>query len=180
LLQPLVLDSIVLDGEGPVSVSGAHYSAPDSWVVLNESPGGYAMRLQPIPQHCVYRVGDVVGVRAAGQDAWMIGCIRWLQTANEGEAIEVGVQVLAPKAEAAMVRPTIVHQDATFQPCLLLPEVAPLKQPPLIIAPRGTFAPMRELSIYRDDGEVLVRVAKLMEQTIGYDMFEYVESPPDA
>jgi hypothetical protein len=176
LLQPVVLDSTVLDGEGPISVSGSRFSSPDEWVVLNESPGGYAMRLRPAPQHCIYRVGDVVGVRAPGQAAWMVGCVRWLQVTPDGEALEVGVQILAPSAAAAMVRPTITHQEASFQPSLLLPEVPALKQPPLILAPRGTFVPMRELSVYDDDGEMNVRVSKLVEQAVGYDLFEFIPS----
>ncbi|WP_374347425.1 hypothetical protein [Chitinimonas sp.] len=173
MLQPVVLDGSVLDGEGPVSLGGSHYGAPDEWVVLNESPGGYALRLKPIPQNCLYRVGDMVGVRAPGQAEWMVGCIRWLQTSAEVDALEIGVQILAPKAEPAMVRPSITHEQASFQPCLLLPEVAAIKQPPLLAAPRGTFGPMRELIVFTDDVELILRATRLSEQAIGYELFEY-------
>jgi hypothetical protein len=176
MLQPVILDGTVLEGEGPVTLGGTQYGAPDEWMVLNESPGGYAMRLKPVPQNCVYRVGDIVGLRAHGQPTWMLGCIRWLQTSAEGDAIEIGVQILAPKGEPAMVRPSITHTDASFQPCLLLPEVSALKQPPLIVAPRGTFGALRELTVYSDDSEFLVRATKLNEQAVGYELFEYIPS----
>ncbi|MBL8508957.1 hypothetical protein [Chitinimonas sp. JJ19] len=177
LLQPVVLDDSIVDEQGPVSVSGANYGPADSWLVINESPGGYALKLQPAPQNCTYRVGDIVGLRGAPGDDWMLGCVRWLQTVEEGESLEVGIQVLAPKGEPAMQRPSITHAGATFQPCVLLPEVPALKQPPLVIAPRGTFSPMRELVIYTDEGEQLIRAVRLNEQAVGYELFEYAPSP---
>jgi hypothetical protein len=177
LLQPMVLSDPIVDAADPITTSGASYNAPDCWVVVNESPGGYALHMEPIPQNCVYRVGDIVGLRAEGQDVWMIACVRWLQTVTDGNAIEIGVQVLAPKGQAAMFRPTIANQETTFQGCLILPEVPAIKQSRLIVAPRGTFSPMRELSIFTSEGESIVRAAKLYEQAIGYELFEYTESP---
>lgn len=177
MFQPVVLDGSVVDGEGPSSASGNQYGAADEWVVLNESPGGYALRLKPVPQNCLYRIGDIVGLRPPGQSSWMVACVRWLQSTAEGDAIEIGVQILAPSGEPAMVRPAITHQEASFQPCLLLPEVTAIKQPPLLVAPRGTFSPMRELAVYNDAGEMLVRASKLNEQAVGYELFEYMVSP---
>ncbi|QDQ26566.1 hypothetical protein FNU76_09385 [Chitinimonas arctica] len=177
LLQPVVLDdTVVVDGEGPLSVSGAGYSPADDWLVINESPGGFALRMEPVPQNCVYRVGDMVGLRAKPGDEWMVACVRWLQAPDDGEAVEIGVQVLAPKGEPAMLRPTISHAGASFQPCVILPEVSALKQPPLIVAPRGSFSPMRELAIYTDHGERMVRSVRLHEQAVGFELFEYVNS----
>ncbi|MDK2123237.1 hypothetical protein [Parachitinimonas caeni] len=180
LLQPVVLDTGIevseQGSEGPATLSGAVVPPPDDWVVLNESPGGYAIRMQPVPQHCQYRVGDIVGLQSREQGGWMVAASRWLQVVDEGDAIEMGVQILASKAEAALIRPTIAHQGTTFQPCLLLPEVVALKQAPLIAAARGTFGPMRELAIYTDEGEYLVRATKLIEQAIGFDLFEYMQS----
>jgi hypothetical protein len=180
LLQPLVLNDPIGENNGPITLTGGIYNPPDSWVVLNESPGGYALRMHPVPQNCVYRIGDIVGVRAEGQEGWMIAAIRWLQTSSDGDAIEIGVQVFAPKGEPTLIRPTIAHQDASFLPCILLPEVPAIKQASLIAAPRGTFSPMRELALYNDDGERVVRATKLTEQAIGYELFEYTDSPGTA
>ncbi|MBV8656502.1 MAG: hypothetical protein JO142_01625 [Burkholderiales bacterium] len=176
LLQPVVLSDTVVDGEGPVSVSGGVYAQPDEWVVLNESPGGYALRMAPVPQHCVYRVGDVVGLQSEANQPWLVATVRWLQTLDDGEALEIGVQILAPKAEPAMLRPTLVSQEASFAPCLLLEEVPAIKQPPLIVAARGTYGSMRELVIYSDAGEHIVRCGKSHELAIGYELFEFVSS----
>lgn len=173
LFQPLVLDGSEEMPENPPTLQGSQYGPPDHWQLLNESPGGFALRLKPIPQNGVYRVGDVVGLRSHEDDAWMVACVRWLQTAPDGEALEIGIQVLAPHGAAAMLRPTISHSGTRFQPSLLLPELAAVKQPALIVAPRGTFSPLRELAIYTEEGEQLVRAVRLHEQAVGFDLFEY-------
>ena len=177
VLQPIELDETVIDERGPVSINSGLYNDPDRWVVLNESPGGYALRLQPMAQNCMYRIGDIVALRSEGEEGWMVACIRWAQTMDEGDAIEIGIQVLAPQGQSAMLKPTISAREANLSHCLLLPAVPALKQPPLIVAPRGTFSPMRELAVYTDDGERILRASKLSEQAVGYELFEYVSSP---
>jgi hypothetical protein len=166
-----------ITAEGPTTVSSLQtYGEPDRWVVLNESPGGYAVRMQPVPQQCVYRVGDIIGMRGGGADAWMVGAVRWLQVVDEGEAIEMGVQILAPTAEAAMVRPTIAAPGTTFQPALCLPELPVLKQPALLVGPRGSFGVQRELFLYRGETHHVIRATRLVEHAIGFDLFEYTDA----
>lgn len=180
LLQPISLDMDLSPDEEEIPVHDTikhhpreRYSAPDEWVVLNESPGGYALRLAPIPQHGVYRVGDIVGLLPAHSDSWMVGAIRWVQTVDNAEALEIGVQIITANGQAAMVKPTIAHPGDTFQPSLLLPAVPALKQEAMIAAPHGTYSPQRELSVFTYDGEHLVRATRLHEHTVGYDLFEY-------
>ncbi|MFC4160169.1 hypothetical protein [Chitinimonas lacunae] len=178
--QPVLIDapsgievSDSNDTPSPQAVSGPAMGSPDQWLVLNESPGGFAVRLAPIPQHCVYRVGDVVGLLSQGGEGWLVACVRWMQTVDEGEAIEMGVQVLAPRADPAMLRPVLGPPSSLYQSALLLPEVQPIQQPAMILAARGTFSPLRELSVFVFDGELRVRATKLIEQSIGYDLFEF-------
>lgn len=183
LLQPISLDMDLSPDSDEIAVHDTpthhaqhvreRYSAPDEWVVLNESAGGYALRLAPIPQHGLYRIGDIVGLRPTHSESWMIGAIRWVQTVDNAEALEIGVQIITASGQAAMVKPTIAHPGDTFQPSLLLPEVTALKQAAMIAAPHGTYSPQRELSVFTYDGEQLVRATRLHESTIGYDLFEY-------
>lgn len=184
LQQPVVLDldlaadddTVVITSRGPDTVTGiGRRNNPDDWIVINESPGGYALRLTS-QQQGVYRIGDMVGVRALDSEEWMVGTIRWLQSVDDDEALEIGVQILAPTAQTAMLRPTITHSQASFQPALMLPEVPTLKQSPMIAAPRGTYTPNRELLVYTQEGEQLLRAIRLHEQTIGYELFEYAPS----
>ncbi|MGQ5523464.1 hypothetical protein ACUHMQ_09395 [Chitinimonas sp. PSY-7] len=176
LFEPLLLDGGLPSEERQLTFQDGEHTQPDNWVVLNESPGGFALRLKPIPQHGIYRVGDVVGLRSQGVEDWMVGCVRWMQTTELGDAVEVGIQVLAPHGNSGMLRPTVAHTGGTLQPCLQLPEIPAIKQSSLILAPRGTFTPNRELAIYTNDGEQLVQASRLVEQAVGFDLFEYTVS----
>ncbi|PHV11907.1 hypothetical protein [Chitinimonas sp. BJB300] len=176
LFEPLALDDSLPLTDNPLTFQEGVHGQPDTWILLNESPGGFALRLKPLPQSGIYRVGDVVGLRSQGADDWMVACIRWMQTTETGDAVEVGIQILAPSGNSGMVRPTTTHAGGTLQPCLQLPEITAIKRPALILAPRGTFTPMRELAIYTNNGEQLVRAARLVEQAVGFDLFEYSES----
>ncbi|SFN04453.1 hypothetical protein SAMN05660284_00374 [Formivibrio citricus] len=144
------------------------------WQVLNESPGGYAVRSLAIADEQV-RAGDIVALRAFPEAAWMIASVRWLQQ-DEENCIEMGLQVLSSRAVPALVRPTIATEGQHYLPALLLPEISILKQPARIAATKGTYTPLRELSILTPDGERKVRATRLIEQQMSYDLFDFQAS----
>ncbi|MBV1774484.1 hypothetical protein KSF73_02020 [Burkholderiaceae bacterium DAT-1] len=141
--------------------------------VLNESPCGFALRLSPVPQHCTCRVGDVVVVRAV-DTRWMPGVLRWMQTVDQGAALEIGVQIIAPTADVVDIRPATSNGEGAFQTALSLPEVSVLDQPALLVAPRGTFSPGRELFIHGETARY-VKVTRLVDQTPGMELIAYSE-----
>jgi hypothetical protein len=96
--------------------------------------------------------------------------VRWMQSTTESD-VELGAQMLAPQAEAIAIKPVISAPDAMFQPALRLPEVPGLKQAARIVAPRGSFQPMREFEVRSQGMTTLVRATKLIEQTDSLDLF---------
>ncbi|TJZ79175.1 hypothetical protein [Chitiniphilus eburneus] len=144
-----------------------------SWRVINESPGGYAVTTREATPGRLH-AGDMVGLRPEGDGAWMVASIRWLQQCEDG-AIEMGLQILAARAEVVLLRPAVGLVDAQYEPALLLPEITTLRQPPMIATIKGHYAPLRELSLLAESGPRTVRAAKLVEQQMGYDLFEYTE-----
>ncbi|GAA5787132.1 hypothetical protein GCM10007860_29770 [Chitiniphilus shinanonensis] len=153
-------------------LDGMPYSAP--WRVINESPGGYAVTTRDAPPERLH-AGDMVGLRPEGSGPWMVAAIRWLQQCEDG-AIEMGLQILAARADVVLLRPTVGLVDAQYEPALLLPEITTLRQPPLLATIKGHYAPLRELSLLTESGPRTVRAAKLVEQQMGYDLFEYTDS----
>jgi hypothetical protein len=142
------------------------------WKVLNESPGGYAVSAEHIPVERV-RAGEIVAMRAQGSENWMIASVRWLQQMNSHE-LEIGLQIMTVRASAVMFKPTIGLAGVKYQPGLLLPEVPALKQSAMMLTPKGSYiAAKRELSVLTVNGEILMRAGKLIEQQMGYDLFEY-------
>lgn len=154
----------------PSDATGQHTTFNCSnWQVVNESAGGVALSKDPESMAKV-RVGDLIGLGAGGGYPWGVAVVRWIQADTPGK-IDLGAQFLSPRAEPVAIRPTIAAEDAPFQPALLLPEVAALKQPDRIVASRGTFEPQRELEVRCQGASRLVRGTKLLEQTDSFEVF---------
>lgn len=144
-----------------------YYCAP--WQVLNESAGGVSLG-KDRDSVTKIKVGDIIGLNARNQPNVGIAVVRWAQSAVDGN-VEVGAQLLAPRGEPIAIKPVISAPDAIFQPALLLPQIPALQQPERIIAPRGSFQPMREFEV-RIFGETKhVRATKLLEQTDSFELF---------
>ncbi|WP_035058903.1 hypothetical protein [Andreprevotia chitinilytica] len=156
--------------------SSAEPASPEGvrWRILNESPGGYAVQTQGAPTERV-RAGEIVAIRPVYSEDWMVASVRWLQQADESR-IEMGLQVMSARAQGVLLKPTIGTQDSRYQPALLLPEITALNQPSQIAAAKGMYSPLRELSVLTPDGELLLRATKLVEQQMGYDLFQFQAS----
>jgi hypothetical protein len=140
-----------------------------TWHVVNESAGGVALSNDP-QSVARMRVGDLIGLRTGSGETWGVAAVRWIQADTPGK-VDLGAQFISPRAEAIAIKPTITTADAPFQPALLLPEVAALKQPERIVAQRGTFHPLREFELRTPGGSRTVRVTKLVEQTDSFEIF---------
>ena len=96
------------------------------WLILNESPGGFALR-HTEPETRV-QVGVMLGIRLLGTDAWFIGIVRWIQ--QRPDAVDLGIQVIAPRARVCRLMP----DGGPSIPALLLPAIRTLHQPASILA----------------------------------------------
>ncbi len=141
-----------------------------SWQVINESPGGFAVRAVAVSDEQVH-AGDVVALHAQ-HGPWLVASVRWLQT-DDNNGIEMGLQILSSKAIPALIRPLSPDASQAYLPALLLPEIPTLQQPARIAASKGTYIPMHELTVITPAEEKKVRALKLIEQQMGYDLFEY-------
>ena len=137
------------------------------WQVLNISAGGMALRKLPAVEETV-RVGELLSVRNEKESRWSVGVLRW---ANNGpEQLEVGAQLLAPEAQAAGARP--VDKDK-FEPVLILPGIAALKQTPSIVAGNGLYSPARMLELDEAGKISRIMVTKLIERTNSFERFQF-------
>ncbi len=154
-----------------------HIEQPDLeyaiWDVLDESAGGFSLARQGLIRTRV-RVGDLLAVRIPGAiNPWNLAAIRWARSASPSE-IEIGVQRLAPTAEAVVIKLiTDEGKESDFLPALRLPEIKALNQAPSLIAHRGVFRAQRE--IYLDDGLHLYRIVatQALEVTSAFERFQF-------
>ncbi|MCE5180801.1 MAG: hypothetical protein LLG15_03280 [Betaproteobacteria bacterium] len=142
------------------------------WLIVNESAGGLALRgiFKVLPQ---IRPGEIIGLKMEGSDRWHVGAVRWVKS-DKARHLEIGAQLLAPKAMPTAIKPSICGPADEFTPALLLPEAPLLRQPETLVARHGTFGAQRELLLKFDDNTTeTIRAVKLVEQTASFDRFEF-------
>lgn len=148
---------------------------PTLWQVENESAGGLRLS-RALDAGERVRVGDLLGLKLAGE-SWQVALVRWVRTeldANGAERVVLGVELVAPTARPAALKPTLGPQAGQVLPVLWLPEVRKLDAPARLVAGRGVFAPEREFELTGVEGAHLGRAGRLMEQTEVYEVFTFV------
>lgn len=69
--------------------------------IENTSPGGYGILLADPP--ATVQTGELVVIKEPRMNTWSIGSIRWIRT-RHNQPTQLGIELLAPKAEAVAVR----------------------------------------------------------------------------
>ncbi len=106
------------------------------WMVLNESPQGYAvMHVADKPNRL--RVGDIVALRAEGHFKWQVCAVRWAISENP-EHLEIGVQLLASDAQAGLLAFSRQNEAPLSVPALILPQCLPLRPSETLLIAAGS------------------------------------------
>lgn len=143
-----------------------------SWMITNESPDGYAV-MHVAGKTRRLAVGDVVALRTESGSDWQICLVRWAMSENP-EHLELGLQILAPRAQPALLAVTDGTGAGERRPVLILPRIPTLRPEEAVIAPSGTTeADTRMvLLIERENLEVReIRPTHLDEQTGSVEIF---------
>jgi len=144
-----------------------------AWDVLEESAGGFSATRRGTIRSRV-RIGDLLAVRVPNAgNPWNLAAVRWARTASPTE-IEIGVQRIAPSAEAIVIKlMTDDGKESDFLPALRLPHIAALNQPASLITHCGVFRPRRTLFV--DDGTQLTHVVatQTLEVTSAFERFQF-------
>jgi hypothetical protein len=70
-------------------------------VIINSSPGGYCVAISNPPSSV--QTGELVVIKEKRINNWSVGCIRWIRT-QHNQATQIGLELIAPKAEAVAIR----------------------------------------------------------------------------
>lgn len=141
-----------------------------SWMITNESPDGYAlMHLSGSAEGL--EVGDVVALKPEslppGRNGWQACMVRWALSENP-EHLEIGLQILAPRALPATV--ALSGDNPGAHPhVLVLPAVPGLRSGESLVAPAGLLPGNEKpfvLLVEKENLEIReVRTTSLDEQT---------------
>lgn len=141
--------------------------------VVDVSPRGYRLSWQGAV-HRELETGELVGLRESDSGSWSIGAVRWCR--NEPEAVQFGVEMLAPQALTACVRP--ISNDPgkrKWGAALVLPELRALDQPAHLITRTGRFAAGQKVALSQFGIETRARLDALERRTRSFDNFVYDE-----
>lgn len=155
--------------------------ALSEWIVVNESPDGYAL-MHVSGATDGLRVGDIVAVRPLeGHDTsdgpWHICVVRWGLTESH-EHIEVGLQVLAPRGlPVELALPGRLSGPRKIE-AILLPRTPPLRPLQALIVPTGAVHDQAQtlvVLVEKDNMEVKeLRATGINEQTSNIEVFTVV------
>lgn len=145
----------------------------EEWHVLNQSANGLRMHRESGGSVSV-TVGEVVGVRFVVGRTWNVGVVRWLSLL-EGNALEFGVELVAPAAISTTIEPTIGSAGKPA-PALMLQSLAPDSECDTVITATDTFADLREFELNSQGDPLRVRATTLVERTSRFDMFQFQSS----
>ena len=107
------------------------------WGVLNEGPAGYAMVLLSGRVSGIV-AGCAIGLRTGDQAPWQICLVRWARS-EHSDHLELGLEVLAPSAEAVRIQTTNHRQQDSQVAALLLPALPAINRTEAILTARGAF-----------------------------------------
>jgi hypothetical protein len=140
--------------------------------IVNTSPGGFCLSWkQDVPPQV--KTGEIAGILEPEKSHWSIGVIRWVKQFKD-EGVRMGVELIAPKAEACGTQ--VVHKKGgvtEFMRTLMLPELRAIGQPATLITPNIAFHVGYKVNI-SENGEVSKgQLIKQVTSTASFSQFQF-------
>ncbi|MDD3354277.1 hypothetical protein [Zoogloea sp.] len=147
------------------------------WLVVNESPTGYAI-MQVTGSASALSAGMALALRRSEHEPWTLCVVRWIRTETP-EQIELGLQVIANSAKPVMVGFRSTTQTRPMRPALVLPPIQALGRQQSILAPAGTYS-ARRFMLVSDSNRLYIAQGRLLSldmQTSAVELFQYEIDP---
>ncbi len=147
--------------------------------IVNHSPGGYCLAWpKEVPDQL--QAGEMIGIQDHGH-GWSIAVVRWVRQVRGG-GMQMGVELIAPFAQACGMQLTRAEQSSQFLRALLLPEVRAIDVPATVIAPRLPFEDGSKVLINTSGEQRRASLSNRRATTGSYNQFEYqiIEGPKKA
>lgn len=141
---------------------------PSRWKTLNISATGILLRRHHTAEKNI-RVGGLIGIKSKEEAHWSIGIVRWANCGTR-DRLDIGVQLIAPQAQGAIANINDRNKDELV---LLLSEITAVRQAATIIAPRGTYAPARQLTLTYKNKTQQIMITKLIERSHYVERMQY-------
>src|ERR1700694_2016958 len=122
----------------------------EQWQLEDESAQGLRMVRRAGNPGERFSHSQLVAVRPGDAKSLMLGQVRWLLGAENGD-LSAGVRLLPGLPQAIAVRPTGLNaQNEKYVPALSLPAVQTLNAPASLVLPLGWYKPKRVIELMTD------------------------------
>ncbi len=178
------VDKDKLGGEIDAYAQQRHAAEKDKYPqynceVVNTSPGGFCLSWhQDVPPQV--KTGEIIGILEPDKSHWSIAVIRWVKQFKD-EGVRMGVELIAPKAEACGTQ--VIHKkgDTTeFMRTLMLPELRAIGQPATLITPNIAFHVGYKVNINEDGLVSKGQLIKQVTSTASFSQFQFKMLVPAA
>jgi cyclic-di-GMP-binding protein len=140
--------------------------------VVNQTDGGYSLRLESAQAEVALRVGEVVGLLEARQRRVPVAVVRWLRFDGLSGQTRFGVEVLSTSAELTKV--SIPSRGGLELPAITLPPALLTDEHSTLVAPTGVLTSDLELQLGGPADAETVIVTRLVEQTLNFERYEFI------
>lgn len=144
----------------------------ESWQLADESVQGLRIVRRAGNPGKRYSNGQLIAVRPADAKAFLLGQVRWLMSAENGDLF-AGVKVMPGLPAATAVRPTglnVTHEK--WVQALTLTAVPALDVPPTLVLPSGWFKPKRVIEVWVQSA-IRVRLVEMLDRGIDFERVVY-------
>lgn len=146
--------------------------------MINASPGGYSLSwIGSVPSSL--QAGEIIGVQEEGVNHWSIGVIRWIRQTANNKAPLLGIELLAPRAEAGAAR--LIQKTGNDQPymrALMLPAIKAIAQPATLLLPHLPFRTGHKVELLFTDQQGRFQLVKRLTSTNSFTQFQYQSTTP--
>ena len=123
------------------------------------------------------RIGakQIVAVRSAGTENYMLGVVRWVSVTQTGQ-LHVGVRYLPGVPQAIAMKAVGINLTASekYVAALLLPAIAALKTPASLIIPCNWFKPGRVVEVVQlDEQRLRIKMGFSVEKGLDYERVSF-------
>jgi cyclic-di-GMP-binding protein len=148
----------------------------EDWRIEDDSAQGLRMIRGAASPGKRYMHGQLVCVLPGDSKSLLLGQIRWLMTAENGD-LHAGVKLLPGVPSAIAVRSVGLNvQNESFVPALALTALQAVEAPASLLLPSGWFKPKRVLEAYMDSPARL-RLAEVLERGLDFERVSYERLP---
>lgn len=144
----------------------------EEWKIVDDSAQGLRLVRPARGGAKRYTHGQLVAVRLGESKGYVLGQVRWLMVAANGE-LHAGMKLMAGVSVATTVRPTGLNEKNVRPfPALSLGALPAAQSPASLVLPAASFKPKRMLEV-AGDKPLNVRLTEILERGVDFERVAY-------